>query len=96
MIMEDICSDVLNSVALLPSSQSPLVVMAFAVQSELVISGGMWIHAIQLHTETQNIVFRVSAFFLVSDWITYSILLVDDTINITCSLSPIPTNSSDQ
>lgn len=56
--MDTLCADILENVGLSPSSQSSLLVVAFAIQ---LVPGSSSIQTIQLCTPYHNIVFRVRA-----------------------------------
>ena len=58
LIMNNICTEILEDIPLAPTSDSPWKVIAIAIQSESK-AGSMHIQGVQLHTEQLNVVLKV-------------------------------------
>jgi hypothetical protein len=58
LIMNSICTEILEDIPLAPTSDSPRKVIAIAIQSELK-AGSMRIRGVQLRTEQLNVVLKV-------------------------------------
>ncbi|KAF8223888.1 hypothetical protein L208DRAFT_1314736, partial [Tricholoma matsutake] len=78
-LMDSLCDDILEKVNALPSQ---LHVMAIAIQSNV----SMGIDAIQLHTPSNNIVFRVILLFFLSQKSLHMILTSNLIIKLWCNI----------
>jgi hypothetical protein len=58
LIMNNICTEILEDIPLAPASDSPRKVIAIAIQSESK-AGSMHIRGVQLRTEQLNVVLKV-------------------------------------